>query len=120
MARLYQQSAIAEATRDQALSTRQMDEGALAQARASLSKSEYQYSHSEIRAPFPGRVVARLINAGEYAAPGKEIVRLVDTDSIEVKAQAPIDTAHFLHGGMPVTVQIARDAVIAIVRAIVP
>jgi RND family efflux transporter MFP subunit len=120
MDRLYSQSAIAKATRDQASSTRDMDAAGLAQAQASLRKSEYQYNHSEIRAPFPGRVVARLINPGEYAAPGKEIVRLVDTDSIEVKAQAPIDTAHFLHEGMPVTVQVAKNAVIAIVRAIVP
>jgi RND family efflux transporter MFP subunit len=120
MDRLYQQSAIAKATRDQALSTRQMDEGALAQAQASLSKSEYQINHSEIRAPFPGRIVARLINTGEYAAPGKEIVRLVDINSIEVKAQAPIDTAHYLHEGMPVTVEIARHPLTASVRTIVP
>lgn len=120
MDRLYTQSAIAKSTRDQALSTRQMDEGALAQAQASLNKSRYQFSHSEIRAPFPGRVAARLINPGEYATPGKDIVRLVDIDSIEVKAQSPIDTARFLREGMPVTVDIARRKLIAPVRAIVP
>jgi RND family efflux transporter MFP subunit len=120
MDRLFQQSAIAKATRDQASSTRDMDEAALRQAQASLLKSKYQYDHSEIRAPFPGRVVARLINTGEYAAPGKEIVRLVQTDSIEVKAQAPIDTAHFLREGMPVTVEIAKRPIVATVRAIVP
>jgi RND family efflux transporter MFP subunit len=120
MGRLYSQSAIAKATRDQAMSARDMDAAALTQAQASLSKSEYQFNHSEIRAPFPGRVVARLINAGEYAAPGKEIVRLVETDSIEVKAQAPIDTAHYLHEGMPVTVQIANHPIAASVRTIVP
>lgn len=120
MDRLYQQSAIARATRDQASSTRDMDEAALRQAQASMLKSQYEYNHSEVRAPFPGRVVARLINTGEYAAPGKEIVRLVQTDSIEVKAQAPIDTAHYLHEGMPVTVEIAHRPIVAPVRAIVP
>jgi len=120
MDRLFQQSAIAKATRDQAQSTREMDEGALAQAQASLSKSQYQFTHSEIRAPFPGRVAARLINPGEYAAPGKDIVRLVDIDSIEVKAQSPIDTAHFLREGMSVGVEVAHRQIIAPVRAIVP
>jgi RND family efflux transporter MFP subunit len=120
MDRLYQQSAIAKATRDQAQSTREMDEGALAQAQASMQKSQYQFTHSEIRAPFPGRVAARLINPGEYAAPGKDIVRLVDIDSIEVKAQSPIDTAHFLREGMPVGVEIAHTRIVAPVRAIVP
>lgn len=120
MDRLFQQSAIAKSTRDQAASTREMDEGALAQARASLNKSQYQFTHSEVRAPFPGRVAARLINTGEYATPGKDIVRLVDIDSIEVKAQSPIDTARFLREGMPVTVEIAHRKLIAGLRAIVP
>jgi RND family efflux transporter MFP subunit len=120
MDRLYQQSAIAKATRDQAQSTRDMDQGALAQAQASLHKSEYQFTHSEIRAPFPGRVASRLINAGEYATAGKEVVRLVDIDSIEVTAQSPIDTAHFLREGMPVTVEVAHRRFTAPVRAIVP
>src|SRR2546423_14216551 len=120
MDRLYTESAIAKATRDQAQSTREMDEGALAQAQASMRKSEYQFNHSEIRAPFPGRVAARLINPGEYAAPGKDIVRLVDIDSIEVKAQSPIDTARFLHEGMAVNVEVAHRPITATVRAIVP
>lgn len=120
MDRLFTQSAIAKATRDQAFSTRDMDVAALAQAQASLNRSGYQFAHSQIRAPFPGRVVARLINPGEYAAPGKDIVRLVDIDSIEVKAQSPIDTAHFIHEGMPVTVEIAKHQLTAKVRAIVP
>jgi RND family efflux transporter MFP subunit len=120
MDRLFSQSAIARATRDQAQSTREMDQGALAQAQASMRKSEYQFNHGEIRAPFPGRVVARLINPGEYATPGKDIVRLVDIDSIEVKALSPIDTAHFLREGMPVNVEIARKPITANVRAIVP
>ncbi|MBV9570653.1 MAG: efflux RND transporter periplasmic adaptor subunit [Alphaproteobacteria bacterium] len=120
MDRLFSQAAIAKATRDQASSTRQMDEGALAQAQASLRKSQYQFSHSEIRAPFPGRVVARLINTGEYAIAGKEILRLVDIGSIEVKAQSPIDSAHFLREGMQVTVEVAHRPILAAVRAIVP
>lgn len=120
MDRLFQESAIARSSRDQAQSTREMDEGALAQAEASMRKSAYQFSHSEVRAPFPGRVVARLINPGEYAAPGKDIVRLVDINSIEVKAQSPIESAHYLREGMPVTVEVAHHPITATVRAIVP
>ena len=120
MDNLFSQSAIAKSTRDQAASTRDMDAAALAQAQEALRKSQYQFDHSDIRAPFPGRVVARLINKGEYAAPGKDIVRLVDIDSIEVKAQAPIDTARYIREGMPVTVEIGGRKVVATVRAIVP
>lgn len=120
MDNLYSQNAISKSTRDQTASTRDMDAAALAQAQSSLKRSQYQYDHSEIRAPFPGRVVARLINPGEYATPGKDIVRLVDIDSIEVKTQAPIDGAHFLREGMALTVVIAQRPITSIVRAIVP
>ncbi|HTQ15150.1 MAG TPA: efflux RND transporter periplasmic adaptor subunit [Rhizomicrobium sp.] len=120
METLYRQSAIARATRDQAASTRDQDAAALAQAQAVLAQSQYAADHGEIRAPFPGRVVQRLINTGEYATPGKEIVRLVDTGNIEVSTQAPIDSVRFLQEGMQVTAMIEDKPVATTVRAIVP
>lgn len=120
MQRLYDSSAIAQSQRDQAVSSRDMTNAELAQAQAVLKQTQYQYDHSEIRAPFDGRVVARLINTGEYATPGKDIVRLVDIDSIEIKTQSPIDSAHYLHEGMAVPVDIGDRHIMATVRAIVP
>jgi RND family efflux transporter MFP subunit len=120
MDRLFAASAIAKATRDQAVSTRDMTMAELNQARAALATSQYRFDHSEIRAPFPGSVAERLIRTGEYATPGKEIVRLVDIDSIEVKAQAPIDIAHALHEGMVIPVAIQGRTIRATVRAVVP
>ncbi|MBI3676206.1 MAG: efflux RND transporter periplasmic adaptor subunit [Proteobacteria bacterium] len=120
MQKLFSSNAIAQSQRDQAVSTRDMTNAELAQADAQLKQTQYQYDHSEIRAPFPGRIAARLINAGEYATPGKDIVRLVDIGSIEVKTQSPIDTARFLHEGMIVPVEIEDRQIQATVRAIVP
>lgn len=120
MDNLFSQNAIAKATRDQTVSTRDMDAAALVQAQAALDKSQYQFTHSDIRAPFPGRVVARLINAGEYATAGKPVVRLVDVGSTEVSVQTPIDAARYLREKMPLTVEIQGKPVQATVRAIVP
>ncbi|HKD23753.1 MAG TPA: efflux RND transporter periplasmic adaptor subunit [Rhizomicrobium sp.] len=120
MDNLFSQNAIARATRDQAVSTRDADVGGLAQAKAAMMKSQYQYDHSIIRAPFPGRVVQRLINPGEYATVGKDIVRLVDIASLEVSAQTPIDSARYLHEGASVTMLIEGRPVQGTVRAIVP
>jgi RND family efflux transporter MFP subunit len=117
---LFAQSAIAKSTRDQAVSTRDMDTAALAAAQAALKKSQYQFDHSDIRAPFPGRVVARLINAGEYATAGKPIVRLVDIGSTEVSVQIPIETSAYLHEGMDVGVEIESKRATGKIRAIVP
>jgi RND family efflux transporter MFP subunit len=120
MKNLMEQNAIAKSTSDQATSQRDVTAAELSQARAQLSRTRYQYDHSEIRAPFSGRVVSRLIQAGEYATAGKEIVRLVDTENIEVKTQTPIDNADYLREGMPVTVDVGRKHVIAKVRTVVP
>ncbi|MBI1329235.1 MAG: efflux RND transporter periplasmic adaptor subunit [Alphaproteobacteria bacterium] len=120
MQKLFSSNAIAKSQRDQAVSTRDMTSAELNAAQATLNETRYQYEHSEIRAPFPGRVAARLINAGEYASPGKDIVRLVDIGSIEVKAQAPIDVAHFLKEGASIPIEVQGHKVPATVRAIVP
>jgi RND family efflux transporter MFP subunit len=120
MQNLFSQNAIAKATRDQAASARDVDAGALAQAQAGLSKSQYQHDHDEIRAPFAGRVVQRLINPGEYATAGKDIARLVDISTLEVSAQAPIQSSQFLHEGMNVTALIEDKPIATQVRAIVP
>lgn len=120
MDNLFNQNAIAKSTRDQASSTKDMDTAALAQAQASLKRSQYQFAHSDIRAPFAGRVVARLINAGEYATPGKAVVRLVDTSSLEVSVQSPIDAAHYVQEGSALTVVLQNKPVTGTIRAIVP
>jgi RND family efflux transporter MFP subunit len=120
MENLFSQNAVAKATRDQTVSTRDMDAAALGQAEAAVKKSQYEMDHSDIRAPFPGRVVARLINTGEYASPGKPVVRLVDIGSMEVSVQIPIETSNYLTEGMPVTVQIEGHSATSKIRAIVP
>ena len=120
MKNLMDANAISKSTSDQASSQRDVTAAELAQARAQLDRTRYQVAHSEIRAPFPGRVVSRLIQPGEYATAGKEIVRFVDTGNIEIKTQTPIENAHFLREGMPVTVEVEHKNVIAHVRAVVP
>lgn len=120
MAELMERKVVSKAALDQASSTRDANEAALKQAEAALKRSQYQLDHSEIRAPFSGRVVSRLINAGEYASPGKEIVRLVDLDAIEIATQVPIAAMQHLKEGLKVTTELQGKPVEATVRVIVP
>lgn len=120
MQKLFDQNAIAKATRDQAISARDVDVGALAQADAARNTSQYNFDHVQIRAPFDGRVVQWLINPGEYATAGKPTVRLVDTGTLEISAQAPIEVAQFIHEGMDVTAFIENKPITAHVLTIVP
>ena len=120
MDKLMEKNVVAKTVRDQAISTRDSDVAALAQAQAALERAQYQLDHLEIRAPFAGRVVARLVNAGEYASEGHEIVRLVDLDSIEISAQVPIQSMQFLRENMHVTAMVNSKPVDTTVRTVVP
>jgi RND family efflux transporter MFP subunit len=120
MQELMDKKVVSKAGLDQATSARDANEAALKQAEAALKRSQYQLDHSEIRAPFSGRVVSRLINAGEYASPGKEIVRLVDLDAIEISTQVPIASMQYLREGMRVTAELQGKPIAASVRVIVP
>lgn len=117
---LHARKVVSKAAVDQANSTRDANEAALKQAEASAKRSVFRLDRSEIRAPFSGRVVSRLINAGEYANPGKEIVRLVDQDAIEIATQVPIAAMAYLREGMSVTVELQGKHVETPVRVIVP
>jgi RND family efflux transporter MFP subunit len=120
MRELRERKVMSQAAADQANSTRDSNEAALKQAQAALKRSQYQLDHAEIRAPFGGRVVARLINTGEYASAGKEVVRLVDLSAIEISTQVPIAAMRYVREGMKVTADVQGKPVETTVRVIVP
>lgn len=120
MQELAGRKVVSKAASDQADSTRDATEAALRAAEAERKRSQYQLDHSEIRAPFSGRVVSRLINTGEYASPGKEVVRLVDLDAIEISTQVPIAAMQHLKEGLAITTELQGKPVKAQVRVVVP
>jgi RND family efflux transporter MFP subunit len=120
MEELVERKVVSKAAADQAASTRDANEAALKAAEAERKRSQYQLDHSEIRAPFSGRVVARLINAGEYASPGKDVVRLVDLEAIEIATQVPIASMRHLKEGLSITAELQGKPVKALVRVVVP
>ncbi len=105
---------------EQAISQRDMTEQDLIQARVALERTQYNLSRTEIRAPFPGRVVERLVQVGEYPSPGTELARLVDTVHIEVRAQVPLSIAPFLVSGLSVQLESNGRAVLSPIRAMIP
>jgi RND family efflux transporter MFP subunit len=120
MARLAKMQAIAISTRDEAISTRDADKAQLQESIAAAARSKYQLDHGKILAPFPGSVASRLINPGEYATAGKDIVRLVDVGHIEVSVPAPISASRYLKPGTAITMVIEGKPVVGKVRATVP
>lgn len=83
---------------EEAVSTMQVTEQRLVQARVERDRTLYNIERSEIPAPFTGRVVERGVEVGEYASIGTMVARLVDTQNLEVTAQAPISLAQYMEG----------------------
>ncbi len=54
---------------------------------------------TKIRAPFDGIVTEKLRNIGERLNVADEVIHLVDPDSIEVVARAPLNTVNFIKDG---------------------
>ena len=118
--KLGEQGIVSAEDLDEAHSQRRTAAEELVQARASRDSIAYQAERTQVRAPFSGRVAERLQPAGGYAAVGSEIVRLVDTSRVEVRARAPLRVAPYLREGMNVTVSDAARQVEGRIRTVVP
>jgi len=92
----------------------------LEESRASLDRTRYRLDHTAIRAPYPGRVVERHRSPGAHVSVGEEVVRLVDTRTVEVRARAPLSVASFLTEGQTVAVDDRVHSTRGTVRALVP
>ncbi len=77
----------------------------LADARAQLERAEGDLARTQIRAPFAGHVTERPASVGEYVAVGEDVLRLVDTQRIEIALPAPIALTPFIAPGLEVTVR---------------
>lgn len=109
-----------EATIDQLRADRDAASGELARARVALRRAETALERTQVRAPFAGRVVARQIDVGEYANPGAPLVRLVNTEDLEVAARAADALLSSVAPGDVILVRNGEQTVNAEVRAVVP
>lgn len=102
---------------DELASRHAIAEQDLLEARLSLEQTSHQLARTRIVAPFPGQVVERLQQPGEYTAVGGAVVRLVDVGHTEVSARAPLDVATHVRPGMDVQLE---GGSVGRVRAIIP
>ncbi len=105
---------------DQARSERDMARQDLAEARVALQRAKYDVAHADVKAPFPGRLVTRLVQPGEFIERGSAVARLVDVNELEVTAQIPVGSVAQLKEGDTVSIEGPGRTVPATVRALVP
>ena len=109
------QSQIDEASARLAMARHEVD-----QARATRESTRHSIARATIRAPFTGYVAERVRQLGEFVAAGTEVLRLTDTENVEVVARVPVAEAGHLAVGQVVTVHNAGKDQPSKIRAIVP
>jgi len=89
-------------------------------ARVAIAQAGRRLEQTRVLAPFPGVVVDRLVQAGEFVSRGSEVVRLVDTSSREIRVQAPLSVAAYVREGLEVTVKYQQNESLSPVRRVIP
>jgi RND family efflux transporter MFP subunit len=109
------QSQIDEASARLAMARHELD-----QARATRDSTRLAIARATIRAPFTGHVAERIRQLGEFVAEGAEVLRLTDTENVEVVARVPVAEAGHLAVGQGVAVHGGGRDQPSKIRAIVP
>lgn len=94
--RLSENNLSAKSQLDQVTSDLAVAESEEMIAEAQLGQAKVAMYITEIRAPFDGIVTERLRSIGERLNIADEAIRLVDPESIEVVARAPLNTVNFI------------------------
>lgn len=90
---------------DEAQSQLDMTRQEIKRAEVAIAQIKRRIQQTEVVAPFPGIVVERLVQTGEFVGRGAQVARLVDTDNREIRAQAPLSVASWIREGMQVSVE---------------
>lgn len=78
----------------------------LVRAQASRDRTALEIERTVVKAPFAGQVADRMLELGEYSAPGVKVARLVAVDQVEVRAQAPVSIARHIAEGSEVSLEV--------------
>ncbi len=79
----------------------------VAQAEAALARAEAVFAETRLIAPFDGTVAHRLVQAGEFVAPGVPVLSLGDLSQLVVETNdlSEVSIAN-VHSGQPVSVEV--------------
>ena len=78
----------------------------VAAARSRATQARQQLSRTSVRAPFDGVVSERKVSAGDTAAPGKELVKVIDPSSMRFEGRVSADRIGAVKVGQTVNFRI--------------
>ncbi|WP_111655920.1 efflux RND transporter periplasmic adaptor subunit [Isoalcanivorax indicus] len=87
--RLFEQNAVSERERDQALSQRELAQARLALTEASVADAQRNLGYAEVKAPLAGVTGLELLPEGSLVAPGDLLVTVTERDPMHVRFALP-------------------------------
>ncbi len=105
---------------DEAQSQLDMTRQEIKRAEVAIAQIKRRIKQTEVLAPFPGIVVERLVQTGEFVGRGAQVARLVDTEHREIRAQAPLSVASWIREGMQVSVEHGNNESLSPVSYVIP
>ena len=101
---LYEKGIVSGGELDEAMAQRDSVQATLLSFESRVESAEYDLQASKITAPFNGYVTKQHTEEGQWLDVGKEVVSLVDIDTIEVVAALPERYVEDVREGMEVEV----------------
>ena len=117
---LAKQNNAAKNRLDEVNSDRDQMRGELSMMNTRLAQARDKLNRTTILAPFNGVVAERFKEAGEWAKIGDELVRLVNTESTEIRGRIQQQSATFIKKGDSIEVTDGHARTMATVRTLVP
>ena len=105
MQKLAASNNASETQLDEAQSQLDMTRQEIKRAEVAIAQIKRRIRQTDVLAPFPGIVVERVVQVGEFVSRGAQVARLVDTEHREIRAQAPLSVAGWIREGMQVSVE---------------
>ena len=120
MERLRSRDAASQKNLDDAVAGHDSALAHLRAAEKEVEAARVALSHAEVRAPFPGLVVRKLVENGDMAAPGMPLFVIEDVSRVKVEAQVPESAALRLEVGDVVQVEVQETSLEARLAEVIP
>jgi len=104
--RLFESGSATPREMERAESTLTAARGGLNEAEARVQEARARKGYTRILAPFDGRLVERLVEVGELAAPGTALVRVESAGDFELWADVPQESLYAIVLGAEATVRV--------------
>ncbi len=120
IATLYKKKIVAEKDYDDQRFQVKGLEKKTASLKTEVDRLEIELEKTNIKSPFDGVVIKRLVARGEWFSPGKSVATVARNDTLDVIVEVPEEVIRYLNPGMNVKIQSGDKELEGKLHAIIP